>query len=76
MTDISSWQYDEFQQVGTDYNDPAQVEACDSRQDHIRQEYSTYDWIMEGLLPRAGFAIKDKQIVHGVIGTYHCVKTT
>ncbi len=44
-------------------------------EDHIRQEYSTYDWIMEGLLARAGFAIKDKQIAHGVIGTYHCITT-
>jgi len=25
---------------------------------HIREEYSTYDWIMEGLLERAGFEIE------------------
>jgi len=25
---------------------------------HIREEYSTYDWVMEGLLERAGFKIE------------------
>lgn len=41
---------------------------------HFREEYSTYDWIMDGLLSRAGFAIKNKNIQDGVIGTYHCTK--
>ncbi len=40
---------------------------------HVRQEYSTYDWVIEGLLTRAGFEIKQKQFVKGVIATYHCI---
>jgi len=41
---------------------------------HFREEYSTYDWIMEGLLSRAGFAIKSQRIDAGVIGNYLCIK--
>jgi putative AdoMet-dependent methyltransferase len=41
---------------------------------HFRDEYSTYDWVMDGLLSRAGFTIKSKQIDDGVLGTYICSK--
>lgn len=41
---------------------------------HFREEFSTYDWIMDGLLSRAGFVIKSKNIQDGVIGTYYCTK--
>lgn len=43
---------------------------------HFREEYSTYDWIMDGLLLRAGFRIKSKDIQDGVIGTYYCIKNS
>ena len=41
---------------------------------HFREEFSTYDWIIDGLLSRAGFVIKSKNIQDGVIGTYYCAK--
>lgn len=41
---------------------------------HFRDEYSTYDWVMEGLLSRAGFTIAHKTLVGGVMGTYLCTK--
>ncbi len=41
---------------------------------HIRQEYSTYDWIIDGLLARAGFGIVKKVMQEGVIGRYLCRK--
>lgn len=41
---------------------------------HFRDEYSTYDWVMDGLLLRAGFTIKSKRIDEGVLGTYVCTK--
>lgn len=41
---------------------------------HFRDEYSTYDWVMDGLLSRAGFTIKSKHIDGGVLGTYICVR--
>lgn len=39
---------------------------------HFRDEFSTYDWVMDGLLSRAGFSIIHKQIENGVLGTYLC----
>lgn len=49
----------------------------DMREDierHIESEFSTYDWIMDGLLERAGFEITSKVIQEGVIGRYVCRK--
>jgi len=42
---------------------------------HIRDEYSTYDWILEGMLERSGFSIDEKRILDGMPGTtYLCTK--
>jgi len=41
---------------------------------HFREEFSTFDWIMEGLLSRAAFTIEKKQISDGVLATYLCSK--
>lgn len=41
---------------------------------HVREEFSTFDWIMEGLLERAGFRILSKEMDEGVVGTYLCEK--
>jgi cyclopropane fatty-acyl-phospholipid synthase-like methyltransferase len=41
---------------------------------HFKDEFSTYDWVMDGLLGRAGFTIRSKNIDGGVLGTYLCVK--
>ena len=43
-------------------------------EDHFRDEYSTYDWVMEGLLERAGFQIEVKNAYDGIISTYLCRK--
>ncbi|MEN8136024.1 MAG: class I SAM-dependent methyltransferase [Thermodesulfobacteriota bacterium] len=43
-------------------------------EDHFREEFSTYDWVMDGLLTRTGFEINSKEIEEGVIGTYYCTK--
>jgi putative AdoMet-dependent methyltransferase len=42
---------------------------------HVRNEYSTLDWIMEGLIERAGFKIELEAYRDGFIGTYFCRKT-
>ncbi len=52
----------------------AGVELREDVEAHIRQEFSTYDWVMDGLLERAGFSIRNKMIHEGVIGRYLCVK--
>jgi cyclopropane fatty-acyl-phospholipid synthase-like methyltransferase len=41
---------------------------------HFREEFSTYDWVMEGLLTRVGFTIQSKSLDDGVLGTYRCVR--
>jgi ubiquinone/menaquinone biosynthesis C-methylase UbiE len=41
---------------------------------HIKDEYSTYDWIMEGLLERTGFNVDLKQIEAENHVTYICTK--
>lgn len=40
---------------------------------HFREEYSTYDWIMAGLLERAGFTIESIAWSDGVFARYCCV---
>jgi len=43
--------------------------------EHLRDEYSTYTWILEPLLERAGFAIREKEVQGpGTYALYICVK--
>jgi putative AdoMet-dependent methyltransferase len=41
---------------------------------HIQDEYSTYDWIMEGLLETSGFSIDSKKVEAENYVTYICTK--
>ena len=41
---------------------------------HFRQEYSTFGWIMEGLLERAGFKIDKADYKDDFFATYLCTK--
>lgn len=41
---------------------------------HFREEYSTYDWIMDGLLTRAGFTIEKKSVQEGILAGYLCTR--
>lgn len=41
---------------------------------HFKEEYSTYEWILENLLERSGFTIHSKHCTHGVIAEYYCKK--
>lgn len=40
----------------------------------IREEYSTFDWIMEELLKRAGFSIDEVDYSDGFMAVYVCTK--
>jgi ubiquinone/menaquinone biosynthesis C-methylase UbiE len=44
--------------------------------DHVKNEYSTMDWIMQGLIERAGFEIERAMHSHGFFALYLCTKTT
>ena len=41
---------------------------------HIREEFSTYDWIMEGLLQEAGFVIETADYKHDLMAAYLCTR--
>ncbi len=41
---------------------------------HFRQEYSTFDWIMEEMLKRAGFIINKTDYIEGFFANYLCSK--
>jgi len=41
---------------------------------HFRDEFSTYDWVIDEMLSRAGFSVTSKHMEDGVLGTYLCIK--
>ena len=41
---------------------------------HVKNEYSTMDWIMEGMIERAGLKVVRKEYKDGFIGAYFCIK--
>lgn len=43
---------------------------------HVREEHSTFAWIMEGLLARAGFRIDSEKYDGGVLARYFCTKVS
>lgn len=54
------------------------IGGADLREDaegHFREEFSTYTWIMDGLLQRAGFAIESQRLDEGLLATYLCRRT-
>jgi len=69
MTDYKSrfddWVQSTAENIGTDF--ALEVET------HIRDEYSTYDWIMQGLLERAGFQIEKNQHMDRFGTIYICI---
>ena len=56
--------------VGTMANDRLAQEGII----HVKSEFSTYDWIMEGLIRRSGFDISSAEYSNGVQATYVCTK--
>jgi ubiquinone/menaquinone biosynthesis C-methylase UbiE len=42
--------------------------------DHVKKEYSTMDWIMQGLIERAGFRVLQAKKSHGFFALYLCEK--
>jgi hypothetical protein len=41
---------------------------------HIRDEYSTFGWILEGMITRAGFVIEKSMTTDGFVTEYLCRK--
>ena len=64
---ISAW----IAKMGRD----AGQELAEATGRHVRMEYSTFTWILEGLLERAGFRIDSRDGTDGVLARYFCTKT-
>ena len=41
----------------------------------VRDEYGTFDWVMKGLLERAGFKIEKSDYIDGFVAGYLCTKS-
>jgi len=41
---------------------------------HVQREYSTMDWILEGMIERAGFRVERVRKIDGFLGLYLCRK--
>ena len=49
-------------------------EFIEETKGHIRDEYSTFDWILEGLIERAGFNIEKSNTEDSLASEYYCRK--
>jgi len=43
---------------------------------HVREEHSTFTWILEGMLQRAGFEIEFRELAGGAYADYLCIRRT
>lgn len=66
ITTINNWLSAFEQKVGPTFK--ADVET------HIRDEYSTFNWIFEGMLARSGFSIEKNRTADGFVSEYLCKK--
>ncbi len=57
-----------------DMRDMASDSMVDETITHIKEEFSTYDWVIEGLLEKAGFSIDSKIMEDQNYLTYVCSK--
>ena len=63
---IDNWINTMKEKVGIDFAQEAGM--------HIKEEYSTFDWIMETLLKKAGFHIDKADYSEGFMAVYICTK--
>jgi hypothetical protein len=40
--------------------------------EHVRLEFSTYSWLLEAMLARTGFHIRERRFSRSIYGTYTC----
>jgi ubiquinone/menaquinone biosynthesis C-methylase UbiE len=63
---IDTWISNFVKHAGPDFQ--SEVET------HIRDEYSTFRWIIDGMIERAGFKIVKCQSNDGIVTEYYCEK--
>jgi cyclopropane fatty-acyl-phospholipid synthase-like methyltransferase len=64
-----------FSKILADFGRKCDDTSFSSFETHIRQEYSTLDWIMEGILSRAGLTIEKLDRREGFLASYSCSKS-
>ena len=65
---LDEWVKSTAEKVGPEFAEGAET--------HVRDEYSTFDWLMESLLEKAGFEIEKNDYKHDLLTTYLCTKTS
>jgi SAM-dependent methyltransferase len=56
--------------------DPARGWTAEELAEHVREEHSTFTWLLEPMLARVGFEIRDRQVsANGIYAAYTCVRT-
>jgi len=63
-----------FTQIIENITESAGGEMAEEIETHIKEEFSTFDWIMEGLLKRTGFSIESIDYDNRFLATYVCTK--
>ncbi len=63
-----------FQEIISELRKVAEEKIAEETEIHIKNEFSTLDWIMEGLLKRAGFNIEEVNYYDGFMANYLCTK--
>ncbi len=56
-------------------SDPAVGWTQEELETHVRDEFSTFTWLLEPMLERAGFEIDSAEYAAGAYANYLCVKT-
>ena len=56
--------------------DPAEGWTADELAEHAREEHSTFTWLLEPMLERAGFAIRDRWVSpNRIFAAYTCARS-
>jgi putative AdoMet-dependent methyltransferase len=76
---VYSFEISEYKNYFTKFISQASIRGGDEfahlMSDHVKNEYSTMDWIMEGMIDRAGFEPTKAKKEHGFFALYLCTKT-
>jgi hypothetical protein len=63
-----------FPQLFRNMPDETDDKVVEAMKLHIKEEYSTFDWTMKGLIEQAGFRIEEHTHKNGFMATYLCIK--
>ncbi len=55
-------------------DDPARSYTASDFADHLRSEFSTFTWLLEPMLTRAGFDVIGREVRRSIYATYTCRK--